>query len=698
MVQLLVLLFGVNVIEAQVITNGNGVMMEEVVITATRTENAVLDIPVRVNLITTGMLERMPAKTLDDVLAVIPGINISRPFGILSAKATITMRGMNGKEQARVLVLVDGVPINKSDGGTVDWNMIDPAFVRKIELTKGAGSALYGGDAMGGIINIITKQPTQHLTGQASLEYGSFNTLGAKLNMGLSHALKKPGQRFYWMANAFYRQSDGYITQSEADQQANPYIVKSNMKELGMSLKTGFAFNKNHSIELKLQRYDDKRGTGEKVFQPEGNTTEHDSYGLTFSYLGKIKQFELKSSAWFLEEDYKKVNEYLKDDYTWYDVLSVRRDLGWLAYVTTSLNDKQRLTAGFDLKNGSVDAYDKYYTSTDIVDNEGKMLTYALFVQDEVRLWKDKFSLVAGLRFDNNVFYDGSFRIQHPTRETSFMQAYVVPDMPVQYNSAVSPRLSLQYKKNASDRIYLNYSRGFRPSVLDDLCRSGRIKGGFKIANPAIKPEFLNNFEAGADLLLVKNLRASLSLYYSRGKDFQYYVSNGQTIDMGFGDRPIFIRANISKVEIYGGEAELRYDWNNQFSLFANYGYNHSIIIDYQKIAGNDTIDLNHNFLTDVPAHVFSLGGNWINKLLNCSMTIRYTGSMWINDQNTVDEVVLKDQYPAYTTTDIKLWHDFREHFQVSLMVQNLFDVKYYDSKDAVCPGRFITGTLTYKL
>jgi len=71
---------------------------------------------------------------------------------------------------------------------------------------------------------------------------------------------------------------------------------------------------------------------------------------------------------------------------------------------------------------------------------------------------------------------------------------------------------------------------------------------------------------------------------------------------------------------------------------------------------------------------------------------------MWINDQNTVDEVVLKDQYPAYTTTDIKLWHDFREHFQVSLMVQNLFDVKYYDSKDAVCPGRFITGTLTYKL
>jgi outer membrane receptor protein involved in Fe transport len=73
---------------------------------------------------------------------------------------------------------------------------------------------------------------------------------------------------------------------------------------------------------------------------------------------------------------------------------------------------------------------------------------------------------------------------------------------------------------------------------------------------------------------------------------------------------------------------------------------------------------------------------------------VHYNGSMYINDQNTVDEIVLSDQYPAYTTVDVKLWKAFKEHYKLSLNVQNLMDVKYYDSKNAVCPGRFITAEL----
>ncbi len=666
--------------------------MDEFVITATRTDNRMLNTPVRVNLISPKMLNSVPMQNIDEVLKYAPGINYSRPFGIFSTKGIVTMRGMSGKEQGRVLVLVDGVPINKSDGGTVDWNMIDMNSVQKIEITKGAGSAVYGGNAMGGIINFITKTPDKKLFLIASLEYGTFNTMGGRLNAGGKINLKQPANSLYWQANLSAKKSDGYITQSDADVKANPYIVKSNMQEAGLNFKTGFSFSDKHNLEATVNYYNDRRGTGEKVYQPDGNTTDHDSYGLILNYRGNLKKFKLNSSIYSLTENYKKVNEYLKDDYTWYDVLSTRRDFGLSSSISTDFLHNQVLTAGFDFKNGSVDAYDKYFTSTDIVYNKGKMNTYALFAQDEVKLLHEKIRLIAGIRFDVATFYNGSFYIETPSMETEFMYGYQDPNMPSETWNALSPRLSAQYKWSESTRLYVMYSRGFRPSVLDDLCRSGRIKGGFKLANPSVQPEYLNNYETGIDLKPNTQSTFATSVYYSRGTDFQYYVSNGQTIDMGFGDRPIFIRANISDVEMYGLEAEFRYDLTKSISFFTNYAYTHSTIIEYNKIAGNDTIDLSGKFLTDVPEHIFTAGANYYSYIVNTSVFVRYNGSMYINDQNTWDEILLSDKYPAYTTIDLKVWKTIKEHYKISFNVQNLLDIKFYDSKYAVCPGRFISA------
>jgi outer membrane receptor protein involved in Fe transport len=670
------------------------VLINEMVVTATRTENEIMDVPARINTVSLKTIQSIPNQSVDEVLKYIPGINYSRPFGIFSTKATLTMRGMSGKEQARVLVLLDGTPLNKSDGGTVDWNMVDMNSVKKIEITKGAGSALYGGNAMGGIINIITDQPAEKLAVKASLEYGSFNTLGGKLNLGGKINKTNSKDSFYWLANTFYKQSDGYITQSEADVRANPYIVKSNMKEIGGILKTGYSFGNKKSVEATVKYYNDHRGTGEKEFQPDGNVTDHDTYGTTITYKGSYKNIQVNSSWYFLTENYKKVNEYLKDDYTWYNVLSVRSDYGWITTLTGSAGKNHKITGGLDLKKGGVDAYDKYYTSTDIVYNKGKMTTSALFAQDEIKLAGDKIRVVAGLRFDMATYFDGSFRIESPTMETEFMKGYQVPEMPQQNWQALSPRLSLQYKWNSNGRIYALYSRGFRASTLDDLCRSGRIKGGFKIANPYIKPEYLSNYETGIDIRPAEHLNFTGSVYYSRGKDFQYYVSNGQTIDMGFGDRPIFIRDNISDVELYGAEAELRYDIMSSLTLFANYAYSHATILKYTRISANDTIDLTGKFLTDIPDHIFCAGTTYTNPYVNSSLFLRYTSPMWVNDQNSIDEVILTDRYAAYTTVDLKLWKQIKQHYKLSLNLQNIFDVKYYDSKDAVCPGRFITCEL----
>ncbi len=669
----------------------------EVVISATRTETKILETPVRVNLITSKTLQGQVSQKVDEVLQVVPGININRPFGPLSSKATVTMRGVNGKEQGRVLVLMDGIPVNKSDGGTVDWNMFDREGLDRIEVTKGAGSSVYGGNAMGGIINMISKSPEKGFSGKATVEYGTYNTLGARLNLSDAVEKEAQGKLLYWSALLFGGKSDGYITQSAYDQLVNPYITKSNMQEAGLVLKGGCRLKGGQQIEARLNVFDDRRGTGEKVYQPEGNTTDHDSQALSLNYKGMAGPWDIRSDLFFQQEHYKKVNEYIKDDYTWYEVLSVRQDAGWMNSFSRKAGKRHRITAGFDLKTGSVDAADTYYTSSDIVYNKGRMNTGALFVQDEMLFFREKMRLVAGIRYDHAVFTDGSFRIERPTRETDFMKSYQVPDMPVQNWNALSPRISLQVSPAVNSRIYLLYSRGFRAAVLDDLCRSGRVKGGFKIANPALKPEYMHNIEAGADRTLDNGTALSFSVYHSRGNDFHYYVSNGQTIDMGFGDRPVFVRSNISDIRISGAEAEIRMEPVPRLSLFVNYGYNDAVILSYHKLTVTDTIDLSGKNLTDVPMHVASAGGNWMWHIVNISFTVRYNGSMWINDQNIMDDILLRSQYPDYTTFDLRLWKNLPGGLGMSLMAQNLFDVKYYDSKDAVGPGRMLTAQITYQ-
>ncbi len=229
------------------------IMMNEVVITSTKTENLVKNVPQRVELITAKQIETIPANTVDDLLAYSPMVNISRPYGILSSKSTVTMRGLSGKEQSRTLVLMDGIPVNKSDGGTVNWNLYDVYNVKRMEVIKGPGSSLYGGNAMGGVINVISKKPQEKFAGSVSLEGGTYNTFAGHLNLNGKQTLTNKNS-IYWSYSGQYLQSDGYITQNIIDR--TPYTVKSNSQIYGNVLKTGYDFGKSN-IELNASYFVD---------------------------------------------------------------------------------------------------------------------------------------------------------------------------------------------------------------------------------------------------------------------------------------------------------------------------------------------------------------------------------------------------------------------------------------------------------
>ncbi len=671
------------------------VVTEPVVITATRTENRLSDVPARINTLSSKQISQIPASSSDELLAYIPGIQISRSFGILSPKSTVSMRGLSGKEQSRTLVLFDGIPINKTDGGSVNWNLLNTDQIERIEVIKGPGSALYGGNAMGGIINIISRKPHQKLVGKLATEYSTFNTPGARLSLS---GREKPGDStgFYWSVNGFARRSDGYVVQPEVEQ--TRYTTKSEMTEIMGGLKLGYDFNQFRNLEVDVRMYDDMRGSGEKVYQPDGNSTDHDTRHFRATYHDRLGKTDISATAFALIEDYAKVNEYMRDNsYTFYDVDSKRSDLGLLLNASSEVWNKHRLSAGIDLRRGAVDAADIYYTSTDKIINRGKMDFGAVYLQDEYSFLGGKGRLVAGLRFDYAHFHGGEFSIEYPSEINSFMAPYQINAIETTTWTAVSPKLGLQYKPTANTRIYTGYSRGFRPSILDDMCRSGRIRGGFKIANPNLKPETIDNIELGVDALLFGYLKASATSYYSLGHDFMYYTSTGQTIDMGYAINPISKRENISKVEIYGFEAEISTRPISWLVVFANYAYTHSQIKDYEVVNPLVDFNLTGKFLTDVAPNIFSAGVNINVGRIRAAAYCKYTDSMWINDSNGFDDTYLfAYKYPSVFQVDAKISVRIWKTLTASTSVQNVFDVKYYESKGSVNPGRFVTGEISY--
>jgi iron complex outermembrane receptor protein len=210
------------------------------------------------------------------------------------------------------------------------------------------------------------------------------------------------------------------------------------------------------------------------------------------------------------------------------------------------------------------------------------------------------------------------------------------------------------------------------------------------LANPNLKPEYLSNYEIGVDHKPLPWIKVSASGFHSKGTDFLYYVSTGQSIDMGFGPRPIMVRSNISEVEIWGFETDFSASPLRNLNIFGNYAFASSRITGYKPISATDTNDLTGKYLTDVPMHSFALGAILQYSIFNGGITGRYTGEMFVNDQNSYDDIVLSDTYPAVFTIDLKISTKVLKFGFISISVQNILDKKIYESRGAVGPGRFI--------
>lgn len=662
--------------------------LQEVVISATKTETKVIDVPTRVQTVPVFKLRANNVFMVDDILSQVSGVNVSRSDGVYAKKSTVSLRGM-GSDQGRTLVLLDGIPYNKYSTGSVNWNMINPYDVDRMEVVKGPGSSLYGGNAMGGTINIITRKPQKGVHGYAALDYGSYNTLGTNAGVNGSNG------KIFGGVNGSFRHGTGYNAYPEALRDSA--TIPMSLREYDVNGFLDFHLNENNTLQFNAGYYDGQRGTGDRVFLKDQTIDTKGRYQdqeYRLKYTGKGTHNSWEISGFYLKEIMSETKYKSKN---LYDVASTRLDWGAWANYTHQMGEHVRLLAGLEYKGGSVDGTDSYRTSTDVVTNRGKSDNVAALVQAELNFADGHFALIPALRYDFSHFHDAAFTIDNGTSATESIKQFVSTTLAdsTQWVGALSPKLSLQYKFGSSSRLYASVSSGWRPGSLEDMCWYGVTKKAYTVANPSLRPETILTYEVGGDLLIRDGFTLSASAYYSDGRDFIYQVGTGREFPDGKKMKNEAKYQNIGRAQIYGIEADAAY--NNLFTqgldVFANYTYTHATVKEFHKTLESDA-DITGNYLTYTPMHMAAMGITYRSRYINANVAYNWMSRQFMSDDNSVEEGNL---IQAHGTLNAKIWYTFCGHITLALGGNNLTNAIWYTSSDQLSMGRYLYAKLEFR-
>jgi iron complex outermembrane receptor protein len=203
--------FGLAALAIAQATFANEVSLNEVVVTATRFREEAVSTPANVVVITRQDIQDSPAVNLPDLLKTRAGLEMRSLYGSQAMDVDMDLRGFGEGGDSHVLVLLDGRRLNPIDFGKINWSAIPLGSIERIEIIRGSGTVLYGDNAVGGVINIVTDRqapPSAH----AALTAGSFATTGAEAHL----AGNRDGVRYELFAND--SESDAYRRNNQTDQ------------------------------------------------------------------------------------------------------------------------------------------------------------------------------------------------------------------------------------------------------------------------------------------------------------------------------------------------------------------------------------------------------------------------------------------------------------------------------------------------
>jgi outer membrane cobalamin receptor len=482
----------------------------EIIVTATRTRQEVKDISGNATVINSQEISESNAHSVEEIIKYQPGINV-QSGDFFGSKIRLDMRGLpcNYGVQ-RVLVMVDGRPINEGYMGDVDFRFIPTNNIERIEIVRGPASALYGSNAIGGVVNIITKSGTDKPLINLKSTVGSFNTYGTTLQHG-----KQLGSFDYYIT-ADDQKTDGYLK--------NPDGTSRNWISQNISARTRWNLDDKSLMELSL-------GTNDGEGREANFIREQSTNYINLSYQ---TDWSKEHQADFSARVYRNgLNQHLK----WkiapvgtYDQYTIGSQLQQSLRLSSHL-----LTLGIDTKTEDVLVKDNGLINQTINSE-------AVYVQDEIALGSKSGTntLIAtiGLRYDRND----------------------------EFGSETSPRVGAVYHFNERTSLRSAIGKGYRAPTTSDLFLPTTSYGPMTFqGNPNLKPETLWSYELGIDHNFNETLSSRLTVFESSLENAWDYMKDPDTVY-----RP----HNVTKMLVNGIEAEAQYQVIKELDVFINYTYN----------------------------------------------------------------------------------------------------------------------------
>ncbi len=648
-------------------TKQDVIKLGQLVVTATRTETPIESVPASVTVITRKDIKESTAQSADELLENVAGVFVRHPVGIGAAGTNniVYMRGLGGKTEARVLVLKDGVPINDSQTQSVEWNEINIDDIERIEIVRGPGSALYGSNAMGGVINIITRKPEKRFKTTIKGGYGTLNTWKAAFSNSDTIG------RFGYRISGQRLESDGYCETPNDKKEPGINTADVSTRRDNYSAKLTYDFDPTSSIYFSGSHHHNRRG-GKYNLIPDFNLFTEDIDRGSLHFKKKWGKTEMLVTLFGSDHD----TSYDCAQYPTYNTLKYisttnMGDFGGSLQVSTGLGENHILTVGTDCKQGKLDKHYDYKTTVREVRSGGKQQYLSFFLQDEMNLLNDDLVISLGGRYDWWKNFDGySYDDTLTPKETRYK---------ARTDGSFNPKFAVLYHLTDSTSLRGSVGKAFRSPTLNNLYRSEWSYGFWTYkGNADLGPEKLWSYELGIDQKLADKFTIKTTCYQTDAKNFIYIT----TTDAANGIREY---TNIGKVRIRGIEIETDYRPVRGWFLYGSYSYNDSRIREFKQ----DTA-LEGKYLPWIPKWEASAGATYSNpEIITARLTGHYVGTIYDDDMN-------EKEIGKYFTMDLKLSRKITKNIKASLDITDLNNKHYQNSTYYVSPGRIIMGNLSF--
>ena len=608
--------------------------LNEVVVTGTRTPKFLKDTPIQTRVINARELARLDATNVQDLLQQeLPGVEFSYA---MNQQTHLNFSGFGGQG---VLFLVDGERLAGETMDDVDFTRLNMDNVERIEIVKGAASALYGSNATGGVINIITKRNRQPCTLNVNARYAKHNEQRYGASWGLNSK--------HWnnMLSAHFNRMDSYDVHSAA----NPVtrIISTVYGDKTVNLKEQLTWSPVSNFSLTGRAGYFFRETVRSADQPERYR----------DFSGGLRMNWQISDADDLQASYA-FDQYDKSDYQ----RITRLDIRDYSNVQNSFRLLYNHTfGGGDVLTVGSDLLHDYLYNTNLEGETRKQDSWDLFAQYDWRL-NDQWELVGALRYD--YFSDGK-------------------------DSHLTPKLNVCYKPLRNLAIRAGYGMGFRAPTLKEKYYNFDMSGIWIVeGNEHLKSEVSHNFNLSAEYTK-GHYNYTASIYYNKVKN---KLSTAAPYFKTAEDKlPYLPYSNLDDYSVCGGEVGAQAKWNNGLGARITYAYTKE-----QLAKDKDGNSINNQY---IPAreHALNVRMDYDRQInSNYGLNIGLQGRVLSGVENVeykdyydVSKGTISVEYPAYTLWKLSLVQRIGKAVKVNAALDNLFGYKpkYYYLNSPITDG-----------